>query len=200
MAAKVKSKPKKAKKAKMKIKVKGGKLKANLKQKSPARKGVPEGFSTVTPHLNVRDAARALDFYKRAFGAVETVRMPGPSGKILHAEIKIGDSHVFLADEMPEWGSRSPLTIGGTATALCLYVDDADAVFNQAVAAGAQVKMPLADQFWGDRYGKLADPFGHEWAVATHLEDLTPAEMERRREVAMAQMGQRPQTHPGSPT
>jgi PhnB protein len=198
MAAKVKSKPKKAKKAKMKIKVKAGKVKASLKQKSAPRKGIPEGFSTVTPHLNVRDAARALDFYKRAFGAVETVRMPGPGGKILHAEIKIGDSHVFLADEMPDLGSRSPLTIGGTATALCLYVDDADAVFNQAVAAGAQVKMPLADQFWGDRYGKLADPFGHEWAVATHLEDLTPAEMERRRELAMAQMGQRPQTHPGT--
>ncbi len=197
MAKKAKSKPKKAKK--VKIKAKAGKPMANkVKPKAGTRKGVPEGFSTVTPHLNVRDAAQALEFYKKAFGAKETVRMPGPGGKILHAEIKIGDSHIFLADEMPEWGSRSPLTIGGTATALCLYVEDADAVFNQAVAAGAQVKMPLADQFWGDRYGKLADPFGHEWAVATHLEDLTPAEMERRREVAMAQMAQRPQTHPGS--
>jgi len=197
MAKKAKRKPKKAKK--VKIKAKAGKPMANkVKPKAGARKGVPEGFSTVTPHLNVRDAAQALEFYKKAFGAKETVRMLGPGGKILHAEIKIGDSHIFLADEMPEWGSRSPLTIGGTATALCLYVEDADAVFNQAVAAGAQVKMPLADQFWGDRYGKLADPYGHEWAVATHLEDLTPAEMERRREVAMAQMAQKPQTHPGS--
>jgi PhnB protein len=197
MAKKAKSKPKKAKK--VKIKAKAGKPMANkVKPKAGTSKGVPAGFSTVTPHLNVRDAAQALDFYKRAFGAIETVRMPGPGGKILHAEIKIGDSHIFLADEMPEWGSRSPLTIGGTATALCLYVEDADAVFNRAVSAGAQVKMPLADQFWGDRYGKLADPYGHEWAVATHLEDLTPQEMKKRQEVAMAQMAQRPQTHPGS--
>jgi PhnB protein len=197
MAKKAKSKPKKAKK--VKIKAKAGKPMANkVKPKARAPQGVPEGFSTVTPHLNVRDAGQALEFYKKAFGAKETVRMPGPGGKILHAEIKIGDSHLFLADEMPEWGSRSPLTIGGTATAICLYVDDADAVFNQAVAAGAKVLMPLQDQFWGDRYGKLSDPFGHEWAVATHLEDLSPEEMKKRQEVAMAQMTQRPQTHPGT--
>jgi PhnB protein len=194
MAKKVKSKPKKAKKMKIKIRAKA---KPTANKKAKAVKGVPEGFSTVTPSLNVRDAAQALDFYKRAFGAVETVRMPGPGGKILHAEIKIGDSHLFLADEMPEWGSRSPLTLGGTATGVCLYVDDADAVFNQAVGAGARVLMPLADQFWGDRYGKLQDPFGHEWAVATHLEDLTPEEMKKRQDMAMAQMTQRPQTHPG---
>jgi len=194
MAKKAKSKPKKVKK--VKIRAKAGKSMAN-KVKPKTTKGVPEGFSTVTPHLNVRDAAQALDFYKKAFGAKETVRMPGPGGKILHAEFKIGDSHLFLADEMPEWGSRSPLTIGGTATAVCLYVEDADAVFDQAVAAGAKVLMPLQDQFWGDRYGKLMDPYGHEWAVATHLEDLTPEEMKKRQEVAMAQMAQRPQTHPG---
>lgn len=193
MAKKVKSKPKKAK---AKIKVKAAKPKVN--KAKPKVSGVPAGFSTVTPHLVVRDAAQALEFYKKAFGAVETVRMPGPGGKILHAEIKIGDSHLFLADEMPDWGSKSPLMLGGTGTTICLYVENADAVFNQAVASGAQVKMPLANQFWGDRYGKLMDPYGHEWAVATHLEDLTPAEMKKRQEAAMAQMAQQPQTHPGS--
>jgi len=194
MAKKLKSKPKKVK---VKIKVKSAKRKAGKSKPAASRPGVPAGFSTVTPHLNVRDAAQALEFYKKAFGAVETVRMPGPGGKILHAEIKIGDSHIFLADEMPEWGSKSPLMLGGTATAVCLYVENADAVFNQAVSAGARVAMPLADQFWGDRYGKLVDPFGHEWAVATHLEDLTPAEMKKRQEVAMAQMARRPSTSPG---
>ena len=195
MAKKAKSKPKPRRANK--VRAKAGKPIANKVKKAAKVSAVPEGFSTVTPHLNVRDAAQALDFYKRAFGAKETVRMPGPGGKILHAEIKIGDSHLFLADEMPEWGSRSPLTIGGTATAICLYVDDADAVFNRAVSAGAKVLMPLADQFWGDRYGKLADPYGHEWAIATHLEDLTPEEMKKRQAVAMAQMAQRPQGQPG---
>jgi len=188
--AKTKAKPRKANKTRAKAsKATANKVKAKIQP-------VPKGFHTITPHLNVRDATQALNFYKRAFGAVETVRMPGPGGKILHAAIRIGDSHLFLADEMPEWGSRSPQTIGGTATAICLYVDDADAVFNQAVSAGAKVVMPLADQFWGDRYGKLADPFGHEWAVATHLEDLTPEEMKKRQEIAMAQMSQRPQGQP----
>jgi PhnB protein len=191
MAKKVKSKTKKTK-----VKAKVSKPKASkAKPKVPP---VPAGFSTVTPHLNVRDCAQALDFYKKAFGAKETVRMPGPGGKILHAEIKIGDSHLFLADEMPEWGSKSPLMLGGTPTTICLYVEDCDALYNQALGAGATVSMPLADQFWGDRYGKLKDPFGHEWAIATHLEDLTPAEMKKRQEVAMAQMAQQPQTHPGS--
>ncbi|HEV2949102.1 MAG TPA: VOC family protein [Gemmataceae bacterium] len=186
---KVKSKPKKAK---TKVKVRAKKAKPAASMSKP---GVPAGFSTVTPHLVVRDAAQAIEFYKKAFGAKETVRMPGPGGKILHAEIKIGDSHLFLADEMPEWGSKSPLMLGGTGTTISLYVEDADAVFNRAVAAGAQVKMPLADQFWGDRYGKLGDPYGHEWAVATHLEDLSPAEMKKRQEVAMAQMAQGPPTN-----
>jgi PhnB protein len=185
---KVKSKPKKAK---MKVKVKAKKAKSAA---SMSKSGVPAGFSTVTPHLVVRDAAQAIEFYKKAFGAKETVRMDGPGGKIGHAEIKIGDSHLFLADEMPEWGSKSPLMIGGTGTTIHLYVEDADAVFNRAVAAGAQIKMPLADQFWGDRYGKLMDPYGHEWSVATHLEDLSPAEMKKRLEVAMAQMAQGPPT------
>ena len=149
---------------------------------------VPAGLSTVTPHLVIRDAAQAIEFYKKAFGAKESVRMDGPDGKIMHAEIKIGDSRLFLGEEMPDWGSKSPLMLGGTGTTIHLYVDNADAVFNQAVAAGAQIKMPLADQFWGDRYGKLLDPYGHEWSVATHLEDVSPAEMRKRQEVAMAQM------------
>jgi uncharacterized glyoxalase superfamily protein PhnB len=187
---KVKSKPKKAK---IKVKVKAKKAKPAA---SVAKRGVPAGFSTVTPHLVVRDAAQAIEFYKKAFGAKETVRMPGPGGKIMHAEIKIGDSHLFLADEMPEWGSKSPLTLGGTGTTISLYVEDADAVYNQALAAGAQIKMPLADQFWGDRYGKLLDPYGHEWGVATHLEDLSPGEMKKRQEAAMAQMAS--QQSPGN--
>jgi PhnB protein len=193
MAKKVKVKSKsKAKKPKMKVRVKAKKTKTAA---SMSKSGVPAGFSTVTPHLVVRDAAQAIEFYKKAFGAKETVRMEGLGGKIGHAEIKIGDSHLFLADEMPEWGSKSPLMIGGTGTTIHLYVEDADAVFNQAVAAGAQIKMPLADQFWGDRYGKLMDPYGHEWSVATHLEDLTPAEMRKRQEAAMAQMAQGPPTN-----
>ncbi len=194
MAKKVKVKSK-AKKAKMKVKVKAKKAKPAASTSKP---GVPAGFSTVTPHLVVRDAAQAIEFYKKAFGAKETVRMDGPGGKIMHAEIKIGDSHLFLADEMPEWGSKSPLMLGGTGTPICLYVENADAVFNKAVAAGAQVKMPLANQFWGDRYGKVMDPYGHEWEIATHLEDLTSAEMKKRQEAAMAQMAQQPSTQPGS--
>ena len=179
---KVKSKPKKTK---MKVKAKAKKAKPVT---SAAKRGVPAGFSTVTPHLVIRDAVQAIEFYKKAFGAKESVRMDGPDGKIMHAEIKIGDSHLFLGEEMPEWGSKSPLMLGGTGATIHLYVDDADALFNQAVAAGAQIKMPLMDQFWGDRYGKLVDPYGHDWSVATHLEDLSPAEMKKRQEVAMAQM------------
>jgi PhnB protein len=183
---KVKSKPKKANmKVKTKVKAKAKKAKPVT---SAVKRGVPAGFSTVTPHLVIRDAAQAIEFYKKAFGAKESVRMDGPDGKIMHAEIKIGDAHLFLGEEMPDWGSRSPLMLGGTGTTIHLYVDDADALFNQAVAAGAQIKMPLEDQFWGDRYGKLLDPYGHEWSVATHLEDLSPAEMRKRQEVAMAQM------------
>jgi PhnB protein len=154
----------------------------------PPVKPVPDGYHTVTPHLVVRGATRAIDFYKRAFGAEELGRMPGPDGKsIVHAEIKIGDSILFLADEFPDMGARSPQQLGGTPCVINLYVEDVDAVFNRAVAAGAQASMPPADMFWGDRYGKLTDPFGHEWSVATHQEDVPPEEMTRRAQAFFAQ-------------
>jgi len=152
-------------------------------------KAIPQGYRTVTPYLTVHDAARALDFYKRAFGAQEVVRMDGPGGKIAHAEIKIGDSMIMLGDEMPG-ANKAPQTLGGTTAGVMLYVENADAVFNQAISAGAQVEAPLADMFWGDRYGKLKDPFGHSWAVATHKEDVAPAEMSKRMKDAMAKMAQ----------
>jgi uncharacterized glyoxalase superfamily protein PhnB len=141
---------------------------------------VPEGFRTITPHLCIRNAAEAIDFYARAFGAVELFRMPGPEGKLMHAEVKIGDSIVMLSDEFLEWGAKGAQTLGGTPVSLNLYVEDCDAVFNRAVEAGATVKMPLADQFWGDRYGQVVDPYGHVWAVATHVAGVSPAAMSRR--------------------
>jgi PhnB protein len=157
-----------------------------------AKNPIPEGLHTITPHLVVKGAAQAIDFYKKAFGAVERARMPGPNGTIMHASIKIGDSSLFLNDEMPGMeGGTSPMTVGGTSVALALYVPDCDKVFNQAVSAGAKVTMPLADQFWGDRYGQVKDPYGHLWSIATHMEDLTPQEMEERGRQAMANMGQR---------
>src|SRR5262249_8486497 len=139
-------------------------------------KPVPDGFHTITPYLVIRDAAKAIDFYKKAFGAEEISRMPMPNGKIGHAELKIGNSKLCPGDEFPGM-PQSPQALGGSSTGLCLYVADADAVFNRAVAAGATVQMPLADMFWGDRYGKLIDPFGHQWSVATHKEDVPPEEM-----------------------
>jgi len=152
-------------------------------------KAVPEGCHTVTPYLTVRGADRAIEFYKKAFGAKELMRMPGPGGKsIMHAEIKIGDSRIFLSDEFPEMGSRSPQSLGGTANSLHLYVEDVDAAFKKAIAAGAKVQMPVADMFWGDRYGKLIDPFGHEWGLATHKEDLTPREIRKRADDFFTQM------------
>ena len=147
---------------------------------------IPTGYHTVTPYLIVRNAAAALDFYKKAFGAVELMRFPGPGGKLMHAEIKIGDSPVMLADEMPEEGHVGPQTLGGTAVSLMLYVENVDARFAQAVAAGATVKRAVADQFYGDRTGTLADPFGHVWSLATHKEDVSMEEIHRR----MAKMGQ----------
>ena len=155
---------------------------------------IPKGYHSVTPYLTVNDAARALEFYKRAFGAQEVMRMDGPNGKIGHAEIKIGDSIVMLADEMPGMGSRSPQSLGGASGGVMLYVENADTVFNQAVSAGAQVESPLADMFWGDRYGRLKDPFGHSWSVATHIEDVAPAEMSKRMKDAMSKMAQQVKT------
>jgi len=150
-------------------------------------KEIPKGFHTATPLLTVTDSARAIDFYKRAFGAEELLRVDGPGGKIAHAEIKIGDSIIMLSDEMPGC-SRSPQSLGGTAVAIFLYVKDVDQVFNRAVAAGAQIAMPLNDMFWGDRYGKVTDPFGHSWSLATHKEDVHPEEMRKRAKAAMAEM------------
>ena len=143
-------------------------------------KPIPEGYHTATPYLIVRDAARAIEFYKKAFGAQELMRMANPSGKIGHAEIKIGDSPIMLADEVPGMGYRSPESLGGSPVSLLLYVEDVDAVFNQAVAAGAKVQRPVADQFYGDRTGGVTDPFGHVWYVATHMEDVSPEEMRKR--------------------
>ncbi|HJZ83803.1 MAG TPA: VOC family protein [Polyangia bacterium] len=154
-------------------------------------KPIPEGYHTVTPYLTVKDAARAIDFYKKAFGAEETVRMPGPDGRIMHAELRIGNSMVMLADENPQMGSKSPQTLGGTAVGLMIYCDDADALFKRASAAGATVSQPLADMFWGDRFGGLKDPFGHNWSIATHIKDLAPAEMKKAQEAFFAQQAQK---------
>ena len=149
-------------------------------------KPIPEGYHSVTPYLIVKDAARAIEFYKKAFSATEMVRMPGPDGKIGHAEIKIGDSPVMLADEAPQMGHRSAESLGGSPVSVLVYVDDADSVFNQAVAAGAAVERAMADQFYGDRMGSLKDPFGLTWHVATHMEDVSPDEMKKRASAAAA--------------
>jgi len=163
---------------------------AKAKKKRPKRvRAIPAGFHTVTPGLSVRGAAEALEFYKRALGAQEVMRMPGPDGKsIMHAEIRVGNSHIFLADEFPDMGCRSPQSLGGSTAALYLYVPDVDSAFKRAVEAGAQVKMPVMDMFWGDRFGRVADPFGHEWGLATHKEDLTPQEIGKRAQAWFAQM------------
>jgi uncharacterized glyoxalase superfamily protein PhnB len=134
---------------------------------------------SVTPHLVCDGAAEAIAFYQKAFNAVETSRMPGENGKLMHAAVRIGDSTVMLADAFPGWGSLDPKALKGTPVTLHLYVNDADAIFNQAVAAGATVKMPIADMFWGDRYGQVTDPFGHHWSIATHTRDMTPEEMQK---------------------
>jgi PhnB protein len=147
-------------------------------------KPVPAGYHTVTPYLVVRDAARAIEFYKKAFGAIETVRMPDPSGKIMHAEIKIGDSMIMLGDENPARGARSPQSLGGSPVSIFLYIEDVDALAKQAIAAGATVTMPVQDMFWGDRYGTLTDPFGHSWGIATHKEDVAHEEMSKRAKAA----------------
>ncbi len=157
-------------------------------------KPIPEGFHTVTAHLTVRDAAKAIDFYKKAFGAKEKMRMLSPDGKrVVHAELQIGDSIVFLADEFPEMSNAtvSPETLGGRRTGgLNLYVEDADKVFGQAIQAGATSMMPVAEQFWGDRHGAVIDPFGHLWSVSTRVEELTQAEMEERAKAFHAKMAQ----------
>ena len=147
---------------------------------------LPAGYHTVTPAIVVRDASAAIEFYKRAFGASEVSRMPGPDGKIMHAEIRIGDSLIMLGEENEQWGTKSPLLTNGNPGSLHIYVDDADASFDRALKAGATVRYPLEDAFWGDRYGKVTDPFGHEWGIATRVKDLTDAEMKRAADEWMA--------------
>ena len=151
-------------------------------------KPIPEGFHSATPGLCVVGADKAIEFYKKAFGATELMRMPGPGGKIMHAEIKIGDSIIFISDEFPEMPNscRAPQTLKGVSSAVYLYVNDVDATFAQAVKCGGKVNMPLTDMFWGVRYGQVQDPCGHIWALATHKEDLTPEQMKARQEKQFA--------------
>lgn len=150
---------------------------------------IPDGMHTITPHLVINGAAQAIDFYKRAFGAQELGRHTTPDGKIMHALLKIGDSHLMLADEFPGPGClKSAQALGGSPVVINIYVPDVDAVWKRATDAGAQVAFPLSDQFWGDRYGQVTDPFGIRWALATHVEDVSPAQVEERAKAAFAQM------------
>ena len=145
---------------------------------------IPEGYHSVTPYLIIRGAADAIEFYKKAFGAIELFRFPGPDGKIGHAEMQVGNSRIMLADEYPDMGYNGPQTLGGSPIALMIYLADVDAVFNRAVEAGATVKEPLQDKFYGDRIGTVVDPFGHRWHLATHQENVSMEEMERRAKAA----------------
>ncbi len=154
-----------------------------------AVKPKPDGYHTATPYLIIQGAAKAIEFYKQAFGATELMRLDAPGGTIGHAEIKIGDSPIMLADEHPEMGYRSPQALGGTPVSLMLYVEGVDAMFAQALAAGATIQRPVQDQFYGDRSGTLVDPFGHVWTIATHTEDLSPDEITARLEAVMKQKG-----------
>ena len=150
-----------------------------------ATKPIPDGYRTATPYLIVKGAAEAIEFYKRAFGATEMLRMADPQGKVGHAEIKIGDSVIMLADEHPAMGYRGPRSLGGSSVSILLYLEDVDGVFERAVKAGAKAQRPVMNQFYGDRSGTLEDPFGHVWTIATHVEDVPPEEMKRRAEAAM---------------
>ncbi|MGB7622918.1 MAG: VOC family protein [Terriglobia bacterium] len=141
---------------------------------------IPEGFSSVTPHLITKDAPQALEFYKKAFGAIELMRQAGPQGKIMHAEIKIGSSVIMLADEFPEMGALSPASVGGCPVTFYVYVEDVDALFSRAIAAGAKEKEPVKVEFYGDRRGGVTDPFGYVWYIATHVEDVSPEELAKR--------------------
>jgi len=145
-----------------------------------AVKAIPDGYHSVSPYLVVKGAAQAIEFYKKALGAVETLRMPGPGDRIMHAEIKVGDSIVMLADENPERGYLSPVTIGGAGVSMMLYTSDVDAIYRTALASGAKGNQPPTDMFWGDRMANITDPFGHSWAIATHTEDVSPEEMQKR--------------------
>jgi len=151
-------------------------------------KPIPEGYNTITPYLAVDDATKAIEFYKRAFGAKERVRMPGPNDTIAHAELEIGDSLVMLSDPFPQSSIKTPKALGGTTGGIFTYVEDVDEVIQQAIDAGATLTTPVENQFWGDRFGSVTDPFGHQWQIATHVEDLSPEEIEKRGQEAMASM------------
>ena len=150
-------------------------------------KAIPDGMHTVTPNIVVAGAAKAIEFYKKAFDAVEGARLDGPDGKIMHAEIRIGDSHVMLMDESETWHSRGPKKTKGTPVTLHIYVKDADATFRQAVKAGATPTMPVEEMFWGDRYGVIEDPYGHQWSIATHVKDVSPEQMREAAKKGMPQ-------------
>lgn len=147
---------------------------------TPAVNPIPPGMRSLTPHLTCAGAAEAIDFYVRAFNAVELGRLPGPDGKLMHAMVKIGDSVLMLVDENPTFGMLGPKAIKGSPVTIHLYVEDVDATFTQAIDAGAEVTMPVAEMFWGDRYGRLVDPFGHQWSLASHVRDVSPEDMQRR--------------------
>jgi uncharacterized glyoxalase superfamily protein PhnB len=179
-----------AKKAVERIRTAAKKVAKKVAAKAPKKRAkvlpIPKGYHVLTPTIVVRGAANAIEFYKKAFGAKELSRMDGPGGKIMHAEIKIGDSILMLSDELPEMGSASPETVGGISSSVMIYTKDVDALFNQAVAAGAKVTMPVSDQVWGDRYGRVKDPFGHDWQLATRKENLSAKEMGRRAAAVMS--------------
>jgi uncharacterized glyoxalase superfamily protein PhnB len=183
-------KAKKAKQAKAKKSGSKGMAKARAKKAAPKKVSpVPAGYHTITPYLVCKGAADAMAFYKKAFGAKERLRMGSPDGRIAHAEMMIGSSMLMLGDEYPEMGAVSPQTVGGTGVHVFLYLPNIDKAFARALAAGATAEMPPTDMFWGDRYAKLSDPFGHKWSMATHIEDVSPKEMARRGAEAMAQQG-----------
>ncbi len=148
-------------------------------------KAIPDGMHSITPHIICADALEAIEFYKKAFNAIELMRLPGPDGKLMHASVQIGDSQLMLAEENPQWGALGPKTLKGSPITIHLQVENADETMAQAVAAGAKITMPIADMFWGDRYGQMEDPFGHRWSIATHTRDVTPEEMQAE----MAKMG-----------
>lgn len=192
--AKAKSKAAKSTKKVAKKAAKPTKKVASKAAKKPAKKAaarkvtaIPGGFHSLTPFLIVRGAAAALAFYAKALGAKEKSRMTAPDGSVVHAELRIGDSMLMLSEESPQWGTKSPLTLGGNATHVMIYTKDAEAFVARAVAAGCELVMPVTPMFWGDRYGKIKDPYGHQWSVGTHFENVSPKEMQRRAEAWMKQ-------------
>ncbi len=164
--------------------------KPNTKKKPKKVPFTPKGYHSLTPSLIVRDADAALAFYAKAFGAKQTLRMEAPDGSVMHAEMKIGDSFFMLGEENPAWNCQSPLTLGGSPTQLMIYAKDAEAAVQRAVDAGAELTMPVTPMFWGDRYGKVKDPFGHQWGIATHFEDVGPKELKRRGDAWMKEMAE----------